>query len=132
MSADRYNEAADKAVELRVMIFGLAMDAEVRSEMCASLNFIASQLVSTGASVRRRAQREAEAATVEVGARVASTAYAQVAYPLCAASQAQMDGLACIDCNRPAGDGPMVPLFEGAGLFRCSDELGCLPQKLVP
>lgn len=129
--SDRYNEAADKAVELRVAIFGLAMDPEVRSEMCASLNFIASQLMSTGASVRRRAQREAEAARTELGPRVA-TAVVATAYPLCISSPAQLDGLACVDCNRPASDGPMVPLFEGSGLFRCSDELGCLPQKLVP
>ena len=45
---------------------------------------------------------------------------------------AQADGLACVNCNRPAGDGPMVPLTALPSLFRCADELGCLPEALVP
>lgn len=44
----------------------------------------------------------------------------------------QRYGLACVYCNRPADDGPMVPLYDGAYLFRCAPELGCLPEMLVP
>ena len=47
-------------------------------------------------------------------------------------NSAQADGLACVNCNRPADDGPMVPLTALPGLFRCDPELGCLPEMLVP
>ena len=45
---------------------------------------------------------------------------------------AQADGLACVYCNRPADNGPMVPLAAVPTLFRCSPEMGCLPEMLVP
>lgn len=81
--------------------------------------------------------RDDETMRLELGDRVAAamkTAEKVIRnHPLCIMSPAQLDGLACIDCNRPASDGPMVPVIEGSGLFRCADEIGCLPfPGLVP
>lgn len=69
---------------------------------------------------------------LELGSRVAAALAQAEGLIDSLLNPAQADGQACIDCNRPASDGPMVPLTALPGLFRCAPELGCLPIALVP